>query len=125
MRAVMVKFFSLEADHSLRPPLPLQRGPSWRGSFELTGARVIRRSMPVTQLAPWTTKFLATEANPTQHFGGIPSMEEVYDLLLTGEGWGRWLQAHAGRRVPIPLGKAVRESRSKLTSLTGRDNGDE
>jgi len=63
MRAVMVKFFSLEADHSLRPPLPLQRGPSWRGSFELTGARVIRRSMPVTQLVPWTTKFLATEAN--------------------------------------------------------------
>jgi hypothetical protein len=26
MRAVMVKFSSLEADHSLRPPLPLQRG---------------------------------------------------------------------------------------------------
>jgi hypothetical protein len=25
MRAVMVKFSSLEADHSLRPPLPLQR----------------------------------------------------------------------------------------------------
>jgi len=41
MRAVMVKFSSLEADHSLRPPLPLQRGPSWRGSFELTGAGVM------------------------------------------------------------------------------------
>jgi len=31
---------------------------SWRGSCELTGARVIGRSMPVTQLAPWTTRFL-------------------------------------------------------------------
>jgi hypothetical protein len=34
MRAVMVKVSSREADHSLRPPLPLQRGSSWRGSFE-------------------------------------------------------------------------------------------
>ena len=42
MRAVMVKFSSLEADHSLRPPLPLQRGPSWRGSCELTEARVTK-----------------------------------------------------------------------------------
>jgi hypothetical protein len=33
MRAVMVKFSSLEADHFLRPLLPLQRGPGWRGSF--------------------------------------------------------------------------------------------
>jgi hypothetical protein len=39
MCAAMVKFSSLEADHSLRPPLPLQRSPSWRGSCELTGAR--------------------------------------------------------------------------------------
>jgi hypothetical protein len=63
MRAVMTNFFSLEADHPLRPPLPLQRGPSWRGSCELTGAKVIRGSRPVTQLATWTTRFLATEAN--------------------------------------------------------------
>ena len=28
MRAVMVRFSSLEADHSLRPPVPLQRGPA-------------------------------------------------------------------------------------------------
>jgi hypothetical protein len=36
MRAVMVKVSSLEADHSLRPPLaPPVR--SWRGFFELTG----------------------------------------------------------------------------------------
>jgi AraC family transcriptional regulator len=58
MRVVMVKFSSPEADHSLRPHLPLQHGPGWRGSCELTGARVIGRSMPVTQLAPWTTEFL-------------------------------------------------------------------
>jgi hypothetical protein len=37
MRAVMVKFSSLAAEHSLRPSLPHQRGPSWRGSCELTG----------------------------------------------------------------------------------------
>jgi hypothetical protein len=42
MRAVMVKFSSLEADHSLRPPLPLQRGPGWRGSCELTEAGVTK-----------------------------------------------------------------------------------
>jgi hypothetical protein len=39
MRAVMVKLFSPEADHFLRPPWPLQLGPSWRGSFELTGGQ--------------------------------------------------------------------------------------
>jgi hypothetical protein len=39
MRAVMVKFSSLEADHSLRPPFPLQRGPGWRGFSELTGGQ--------------------------------------------------------------------------------------
>ena len=62
MCTVMVRLSSLEADHSPRPPLPLQRGASWRGSCELTGARVIRGS-PVAQLAPWTTRFLATEVN--------------------------------------------------------------
>jgi hypothetical protein len=33
MRAVMVKFSSLEADHSLRPPLPLQRDSKLEGLF--------------------------------------------------------------------------------------------
>ncbi len=47
MRVVMVKFSSPEADHSLRPHLPLQQGPGWRGSCELTGAGVIRRPMRV------------------------------------------------------------------------------
>jgi len=60
MRAIMVKFSSLEADHSLRPPLPLQRDPGWRGSCEVTGARVI---WPVTQSAPSTTRFPTIEAN--------------------------------------------------------------
>jgi hypothetical protein len=63
MRAVMVRLSSLEADDPLRPLLPLQRGLSWRGSCELTGARVIRGSMPVAQLALGTTGFLATEVN--------------------------------------------------------------
>jgi len=55
MRAAMVKVSSLEADHSLRPPLaPPAR--SWRGFFELTGSRLKWRSMPVTQLAAWATK---------------------------------------------------------------------
>jgi hypothetical protein len=35
MCAVMVKFSSPVADHSLLPSLPLQRGPSWRSFCEL------------------------------------------------------------------------------------------
>jgi len=38
--ATMVRLSSLEADDPLRPLSPLQRGLSWRGSCELTGARV-------------------------------------------------------------------------------------
>ena len=33
-----------------------------RGTCELTGARVMRGSMPVAQLAPWTTRFLAPKS---------------------------------------------------------------
>jgi hypothetical protein len=57
MRAVMVKFSSPEADHSLRPPLPLQRGPRWRGSFELTGGQGDTKVDACDELAPWTKKF--------------------------------------------------------------------
>jgi hypothetical protein len=57
MRAVMVKFSSLEADHSPRPPLPLQRGPSWRGSLWANGGYGDMRVDACDELAPWTKKF--------------------------------------------------------------------
>jgi hypothetical protein len=46
MRAVMVRFFSLEADPPTGLSLPLQRDLGWRGSFELTGARVYEGRCP-------------------------------------------------------------------------------
>ena len=80
MRAVMVKFSSPEADHSpCGSPCPssaVQAG----GLFELTGARVIRRSMPVTQLAPWTTKFPASK--PIVEYLYICIIEATWRLRL-------------------------------------------
>jgi hypothetical protein len=43
---------SPEADPSLRPHLPLQRGPSWRGSFERKGETWRDMKVDASQLAP-------------------------------------------------------------------------
>jgi len=59
----MVRLSSLEADHSCGLSCPSSAVYAGGASCELTGVRVNEGSMPVAQLAPWTTRFPATEVN--------------------------------------------------------------
>jgi hypothetical protein len=57
MRAVMVKFSSLEADHSLRPLLPLQQRSKLEGLFRANRGYGDMRVDACDEFAPWTEKF--------------------------------------------------------------------